>query len=230
MVALSKSLSRKSRLQLNITLFISIVFSMALLIFRVYETNRITYGFLAWNLFLACIPYAVSTYLVVKEERLFSKWFIVPLVLLWLLFFPNAPYILTDLIHLKARNGVPRWFDLTLLLSFAWNGLMLGYLSLIDIQQVVTRNINKAAGWVVAISSLALCSFGIYLGRFLRWNSWDIITSPRGLFEDILNRLTDPATYPVTYSITILFTVFLSLGYVLLTQLSSQQAEADSPQ
>src|SRR6185295_15605158 len=159
------------------------------------------YLFLIWNLFLAGIPLVASTFL-----RLARHWRL-PLIIqagclgLWLLFLPNAPYILTDLLHLTAQSPAPAWYDLALLLSCAGTGLLVGYLSLIDVHDIVAASLGKAMGWLLALSSLFLSGFAIYLGRFLRWNSWDVLTRPTILF-DIADGVVHPASHSRTLAVT----------------------------
>jgi uncharacterized membrane protein len=135
---------------------------------------------------------------------------------LWLLFLPNAPYILTDLIHLAPRPHVPLWFILALLLSCAGTGAMLGYLSILDVHAVVEEKFSKTTGWAVAISSLLLCAFGIYLGRFLRWNSWDALANPLQLLRSIVRQFIDPSVHPHPLGVTVVFGLGLILGYLAL--------------
>ena len=116
---------------------------------------------------------------------------------------------------------MPYWYDLALILFFAWNGLMLGFASVMDMQAVITRHFNKWIGWTMAILSLIHGSFGIYLGRYLRWNSWDVISSPMDLLRDIASRVLDPIAHPQTYGVTIIFSAFLVIGYLLITQFAS---------
>jgi uncharacterized membrane protein len=122
---------------------------------------------------------------------------------------------------LRNRPDVPYWYDLAIILFFAWNGLMLGYASLLDIQTVVSKRFASWIGWCVSIASLVLAGFGIYLGRYLRWNSWDVIRAPTPLLHDIVLRLRDPFAYPNTYGVTVVFSTFLVLGYILLLQFSN---------
>jgi uncharacterized membrane protein len=213
-------LKEKNRLNLMILFFLTTALCVTLVALRVRYTSKITFVFLVWNIFLAVIPYAVSTLLVLYHEKIKNRWLLTIPFLLWLCFFPNAPYILTDLFHLKQRSGVPYWYDLALILFFAWNGLMLGYASLLDIQAVLTKHFNRLTGWVVAIGSLVLGSFGIYLGRYLRWNSWDVLSSPKGLLHDIAVRVLDPMAHQQTYGVTLIFSAFLVLGYLLIFQLT----------
>jgi uncharacterized membrane protein len=115
---------------------------------------------------------------------------------------------------------VPYWYDLALILFFAWNGLMVGYASLFDIQTVLSQRFNATVGWLAALASLSLAGFGIYLGRYLRWNSWDVVSAPEALIRDITDRIADPMAYPHTYGVTLVFSAFLVLGCVLIFQFS----------
>jgi uncharacterized membrane protein len=133
----------------------------------------------------------------------------------WLLFLPNAPYILTDLLHLTAKSPAPPWYDLALLLSCAGTGLLLGYLSLLDVHGIIARRFNPAIGWAAAVSSLVLSGFAIYLGRFLRWNSWDVMTRPAIVF-DIVDGLLHPGSHIRPLAVTLIFGIILAFGYISL--------------
>ena len=204
----------------------SMAFSVLLLAARFWYTGKTDYSFLVWNLFLAFLPFAISSLLLLigKHARVV---FLLPFLALWLLFFPNAPYILTDLFHLAPKAGVPLWYDLMLLLSFAWNGLMLGFISLADLQRLLRQRFNAVVAWFFVVISLGLGSFGVYLGRFLRWNSWDLLTRPEELLMDILARFTNPLAFPRTWGMTLILTVFLTLSYLMLTRFSLRAIERD---
>lgn len=220
MLRFFKLLREKNRLYILLVFFLTTALCITLVAFRVRYTAKITFVFLVWNIFLALVPYLISTLLTLYHDKFKSSWWIAAPFAMWLCFFPNAPYILTDLFHLKERVDAPFWYDLALILFFAWNGLMLGYASLLDIQTILTTRFNAFMGWAVAIASLILAGFGIYLGRYLRWNSWDVVSSPENLLHDITTRITNPMDHPQTYGVTILFSTFLVLGYLLLTQFS----------
>ena len=182
----------------------------------IFYRGKQTFFFLNWNLFLAWIPYLIALSLPYFYQKLNSKILIGCLLFAWLLFFPNAPYILTDFLHLQKRTSIPIWFDLMLLSSFAWTGLMLGYLSLLEVKRFLLMFFSKKIVHYLSIFSIVLCGFGIYLGRFQRWNSWDILTQPSSLFMDILNVLILPQTIGLTF----VFSTFLLLGYLMLTALA----------
>jgi uncharacterized membrane protein len=188
----------------------------ALLALRMERTGTMRFGFLVWNLFLAFVPLVASSLLAIADRRRSSilvqgGWFA-----LWLVFLPNAPYLLTDLIHLRHRPPVPLWYDLALILSYALTGLLLGYTSLAIVQRIVARRFGNATGWLVAIASMGLSGFGIYLGRFLRWNSWEVLTRPAPLFAFIADCLLNPRSHAGTVAVTVIFGGALILGYVAL--------------
>jgi len=214
----------RTRLTLVFTLAASLTLSILLVIGRVLLTGHVVFLFLIWNLFLAVIPFALSTMLGTAKGPLRARM-LVPAGAAWLLFFPNAPYILTDLFHLDARPGVPLWYDLALILSCAWNGLMLAYASLSDMQRLVQQRLGFGAGWAFATLALLLSSFGIYLGRYLRFNSWDVLTNPLTLFFDIVNRILHPFSFPGTWGMTLVFGVFLLIGYGTVRLLGQTHSE-----
>lgn len=192
----------------------SILFSLMLLTIRIKVSNSFFYLFLVWNLFLAIVPYAITIYLqcttkINKLQLVF--WFTV-----WLLFLPNAPYIITDLIHLRINSGFYIWLDVLLVSSFACNGILLFYLSVLDMKELILNylsatKVNYLLGFIFFLSS-----FGVYLGRFLRYNSWELLSNPKQLLVDILNIITFPQNHKEAWLFTLLFGLFLSLGFWVL--------------
>ena len=219
MTSFISRLRDNNRLSVTIVLALSCLLSVSLSAFRIYYSGYGTYVFLNWNLFLAILPYVISTFFLLYYRKINSLVLLFMILSSWLLIFPNAPYIVTDFFHLEPRAGVPYWFDLGLILSFAWNGLMLGFISLYDVQTALARRFSVIKGWAFAIFSLVLGSFGIYLGRYERFNSWDVLTNPISLFIDIADRFIHPFNHPRTMFMTILFSVVLIFGYVTLVTL-----------
>jgi uncharacterized membrane protein len=204
-------LKQSGRYNITLLLITMSIFSFGISIARIFLTDTKTYLFLNWNLFLAFIPWALSTYAVVYKTN--NKLFLAVLILSWLLFFPNSPYILTDLFHLRKINSAPIWFDLVVILSFAWTGLLYGFISLLDIEEILSYYFNKRYLSMMTISLLFLGAFGIYLGRYLRWNSWDIIQNPHGLYADISDRFINPINHLRTWGMTILMGILLNFMY-----------------
>ncbi len=216
-MALFSGLRRNlDKLPLLLVLGASSCLSIAIWGMRFYYTDgNPTYRFLTWNLFLAWLPLVSALLLWVLHQyapRLrILQW---PLLLCWLVFFPNAPYLVTDFLHLSERQNVPLWYDLMLIFSFAWNGLIVGFTALWIVQEVLTAQFNRVVSLLVVCLTLLLSGFGIYVGRFLRWNSWDVISNPHLLLADILPRLIDPLAYPRTIGVTLLFSTFLTIAYL----------------
>ena len=201
--------------RLNETLFMGglslLCFSFS--IFRFIYTDTKVFLFLNWNLFLAFVPWAVTSVTILKPKLQTYRITIFILLSIWLLFFPNAPYILTDLFHLRLKSAMPKWFDLILILSFAWTGLVFGFLSLWDIEKILSKSINRIWMSLISVCLLFIGSFGIYLGRYLRWNSWDIINEPFNLLYDITDRLINPFDHPRTWGVTLFMGIFLNMIY-----------------
>lgn len=195
---------------------------LALSIFRCVYTGSKMFLFLNWNLFLAFIPWLTGILIRLKPEAQQHKGLMAGFVLLWLAFFPNAPYILTDLFHLRRQSEVPIWFDLTLILSYAWTGLLFGFFSLLDVQSVLQRFLPAKKAAVLPVILLFLSGFGIYLGRYLRWNSWDIIQQPLALLTDISNRFTDPVHHPRTWGMTFFMGLLLNVMFYSFKMIRSR--------
>jgi uncharacterized membrane protein len=141
----------------------------------------------------------------------------------WLLFFPNAPYIFTDLIHLTSRDFAHFWVDLVIFLSCALTGLVLGFVSLYLIQCIVLNTFGRVASWFFIAAVAGLSSFGIYLGRFLRFNSWDVVFKPVALYHGIGGWITNPLQNSHTSVFPLLFAAFLFISYVMLYALTHLQ-------
>lgn len=199
----------------TIALLLFCLLSVSLLILRVLYTGQFTFVFLTWNLFLAYIPMGLSTLVYLKRTEINRSQFWLA-TLPWLLFFPNAPYILTDLFHLMPRPGISEWYDLLLILSFAITGLLFGLLSLRNMHKTIVRLHSSFTSYLFVVASIFLGSFGVYLGRFERYNSWDILRAPEELFVDITQRLAHPLHYTTTWGLTLGMGVLLTLLYVLM--------------
>jgi uncharacterized membrane protein len=200
----------------------------ALIVLRMARSNSASYFFLTWNLFLAAIPFFAAAMLEILDRR--RKWLPAQWAafVVWLLFLPNAPYIVTDFLHLKPRSGIPLWYDVLLLISCAGTGLLLGYASVMMVQRIVERRFSRTTGWCVAIITMLLSAYGIYLGRFLRFNSWEAFTDPMPLLSDMAAHLTNPMSHPRTLAVTVLFGIALTLGYIALHAMIAGQSERPS--
>ena len=206
----------RRRATVFVVLLLTSGFAVALFGARAVYTGTDQYRNLIWNLFLAWIPFLVALAVYDRHRRGASGWALALPGIAWLLFLPNAPYLVTDFFLLRWIGGAPVWFDVVLLTAFAWTGLLLGFVSLYLVHAVVRDRLGLAGGWLVVLVAIALSSFGIYLGRFLRWNSWDFVVQPTAILSDVWFRLSDPATSVKPVAVTVLFTCFLTLGYLAL--------------
>lgn len=187
---------------------------------RIGRSDSTRYTFLLWNLMLAWIPFgfAALAYALANARRRILYPLIFIAAAAWLVFFPNAPYILTDFQHLsQVTDGIPVWYDVILLLWFAWTGLLLGLVSLYLMQEIVAGVLGNMAGWLFVISAIWASSFGIYVGRFLRWNSWDTWRNPYPLAQDIWQQIRHPIANKEAFGFTLMFTLlFLFIYFALL--------------
>lgn len=182
--------SRRTLLALLALVFATGV-CVALLLARAIYARELRFQFLPINLVLAWIPLIFALAVYALRARGSRHWLLLgACAFVWFIFYPNAPYLITDLVHLHTRAPVPHWFDIILFMSFAWTGLFLGYLSLYLMQEVVRNWLGRAFSWQFAIGMLAMGALGVFLGRFWRWNSWELATHPFGLASDAMRRLS----------------------------------------
>lgn len=218
------------RLTLVGLLFVASLISVALLRLRTVMSGSMDYLFLLWNLFLAWLPLGMA-YLAssLASRRRYVLLTVLPAAALWLLFFPNAPYILTDFFHLRhPRPEVPLWFDALLINWFAWTGILLGIVSLFMMHNIVRKAFGRITGWLFVLGVGTLSSVGIYLGRFLRWNSWDVILHPLARLGEILSYAANPSLQSVLF-ISVFSSLFIfiyvstySFGLLLQEQQESK--------
>ena len=192
---------------------------------RIFYTGSTLYLFLVWNIFLAWVPCMISSLFKKMNDR--SKWKSVLVFCCWLAFFPNALYIVTDLIHIQQESLVPKWFDALLLFSSAVLGLLLAFISLYRVEAFLKKMVGIKLLAPLILLILFLGSFGVYLGRFLRWNSWDIISNPFQLLISIGHRIVSPFDHVQTWGITLVFTAFFYLLYITIKKLPGYVSQAN---
>ena len=208
----------RAKIALGVLLVVASVVSLALAVTHILVTSSNAYSFLIFNLFLAWIPLTAALVAKAASHNRVTLYLIMPVcTLAWLIFFPNAPYLLTDFQHLAQSNsGMPLWYDVLMLIWFAWTGLLLGIVSLAVIQEVVTRTFNRWVGWLFVLFVIILSSLGVYLGRFLRWNSWDLLQDPLPIARDVAGMVRHPLANMPTYVFTILFTLLILFIYIAI--------------
>jgi uncharacterized membrane protein len=215
---LRANLSREIRQHFQ--LFALAAFSVGLLLIRAKLAHSIFFFFLVWNLFLAYTPLAVSTILIRYKILRSRRYFCYPALFCWLLLLPNAPYLITDFMHLKSGGPVPIWFDILLLASFTLTGLLFGLASMQNIYRLLAIKFGNRNANIMMLGISILSAFGIYLGRFLRYNSWDILQKPLSLATDIFFSLFSADTWKPAWGITLGFGV---LQYLLFDLYSTSK-------
>ncbi|TSJ42406.1 DUF1361 domain-containing protein [Fluviicola chungangensis] len=208
-----KQLIKINQFQISLFMGVLSLFCFALSLFRVEFSGTKHFLFLNWNLFLAFIPWFLTMLLSMSPNLQKSRLAVFGMLGIWLLFFPNASYILTDLFHLSHHSSMPIWFDLVLILSFAWTGLLYGFLSLWNLEELMEQFLSKKVITTLSVFLLFVSGFGIYIGRYLRWNSWDILHQPVRLMGDVGDRIINPFDHTRTWGVTIFMGLFLTMIY-----------------
>ena len=208
-----------SRFKILSNMFLGIGFSIFLLMVRMKLTHSFFYIFLVWNLFLAFVPFAITLYLSSKEKSNTYKLFFVLGV--WLLFLPNAPYIITDIIHLRLSELHMVWIDILLVISFAFCGILCYLYSIKDMKSILKNHFNEK--WTNLLFHLLpfVTAFGVYLGRFMRYNSWDIIHQPINIMTDCVDYIIHPFSHLGAWGFITFFGAFLSALYWIFSSLKT---------
>jgi uncharacterized membrane protein len=208
----------------NTWLFSFFAFIGLLIAARIFFSGNMDYLFLAWNLFLAWLPYMISNGF--GKMHLSHAWKQLLLFCTWIILFPNALYIVTDLIHLEDETAIPKWFDTILIFTSSIVGLIMAFISLMRVENYLGKKYDKKLiKWMVG-GILFLGSFGVYIGRFLRWNSWDIISNPVGLLKEVGHRFIYPLAYSRAWGITFILTTLFYLLYAGIKKMPGQSDQA----
>lgn len=209
-----------SRIRLGIALACASLVSVGLYTIGAIENGDATHSYLLWNLGLAWIPLALVLWLTrVLRARLWSSWMPLLLTVVWISFLPNSFYMVTDFIHLQETARTNVLFDVVMFTSFVLNGLILGYLSLCLVHQELVKRLSRRTSALLVGGVLLLASFAIYIGRDLRWNTWDALFNPASVIFDVSDRLLNPGAHPQVFSTTLSFFVLLTSVYVIIWQL-----------
>lgn len=213
----------------NFLIIVSILYTIFLL--KYGDKSR---TFMIWNIFLAWIPFVFSIYIYkisIMEKGNSYKFIVIVLGFIWLFFYPNTNYILTDLMHFSSHKFyIPNskhsqyigeskmlfndnfdiWIDFFIMILGAWLGYILGFLSLYLNMEIIKIKFNKFVSWTFVIIVNILSGFAIYLGRFIRINSWDII-NPNVIIKIINENINEKSL-----KFTILFGSLSMILYIAL--------------
>jgi len=210
-------------------LFITLLTCCLLLAFRIKTTHDCFGLFLVWNLFLAFIPLSIVWFMQFNKKLFQNPLKKYLAIGLWLLFLPNAPYVLTDLVHLSYSPSQWMVYDAVLILMFAGISLYFGYQSILELRRFLENTINKKLLNIATISVFILCGFGIYLGRVVRFNSWDLVTNPFELFTTVLRFLINPIEHKLVWLFTLVFGILLNAGFYIFQLWHKSIINYDTP-
>lgn len=175
------------------------------------------YYYFIWNLFLAWIPLGLALWLErILRVSLWSGWSALLVTAAWLLFLPNSFYVVSGFVHLLEIPRADLFFDVVMFASFGLNGLALGYLSLFLVHSELRKRLSARTTGLLVAGILLVSSLAVYVGREMRWNSWDVVISPVGLLFDVTDRLLHAPSRPEIIFITLGYFVMLSSTYAVI--------------
>ncbi|HLS64838.1 MAG TPA: DUF1361 domain-containing protein [Ruania sp.] len=145
--------------------------------------------------------------------------------IIWVLLLPNSAYLITELnfSHRRQEEGVPLWYDIVLVLTLALSGVMNTLLNVLLVQTMYAlvrypneaRPLQRVDSWLIVIVVLVLVTFGMYLGRYLRFNSWDI-THPGSFLGKLAEHFRTPGKVREALGFCVVHTVLLAVMYVVV--------------
>ncbi len=194
--------------------------TLVLFLLRSAESQTDRYWFLVWNLFLAWLPLSFAVWLAVRlRTASWLAWQNILLTVLWLGFLPNSFYLASDLIHLHETGEVSLLYDIVMFCSFIFNAYIAGFMSVYTMHRQLIRRFATRWAYMMIAGVLLACSFAIYLGRSLRWNSWDVLVNPAGILFDVSDRVVNPAAHPQSFVTTVTFFLLLMSTYAVVWEL-----------
>lgn len=219
-----------ARKRVVVSLFGLTVVSGAFLSAYMVRTRSLDFVYLVWNLFLAWLPLLLSGLLLrLLKTRLWSDWLPVLVSLVWLVMLPNSFYMISDFIHVQEMAAKDVLFGVVMFSSFIFTAALLGFISLYSVQAELRQRVGHRVSVLLAACILLACSFAIYLGRDLRWNSWDVLLNPAGILFDVSDRLLHPLGHPGAFSVTLSFFVLLGSLYAVGWQIGEATRQKPAP-
>ena len=210
------SSQRSPRNQFVLALAFSSLVSIGLYTYGAWRNRSLAYDYMLWNLFLAWLPLVFALRLTyVLRTKLWSAWEPVLFTLLWLVFLPNSFYMISDFVHLRDVSRLDVLYDAVLFTSFIYTAVLLGFASMYTVHLELKKRVQVRTAATLMGITLLICSIGIYIGRDLRWNSWDVVTNPAGLLFDISDRVLHPRSYPQMFTTILSFFALLGSMYAL---------------
>jgi uncharacterized membrane protein len=205
--------------RLGVMLAVSTLTCVVLFLVAAIRNHSLYFDYLMWNLFLAWIPFGLMVWLrKTLRTKLWSSWPALALTTAFVGFLPNTFYMITDVIHLQEVRRVDMIFDVIMFSSFIINAFALGLLSTYLVHMELRKRFRVHTSWLLLMVLVMAVSFAIYIGRDLRWNTWDILINPASILFEISDRLMSPFAHPELFSTTFGFFALIISTYVAFWQ------------
>ncbi len=210
-----------SRARLGLALLAASLVSLLLFAIGAWRNQSLLWDYFVWNLFLAWVPLLLMLWLEkVLRRKLWSSWQALLLSVAVVGFLPNAFYLTTDIIHLQEVARVDVLSDTVMFISFIFNAFLLGVITLYLWHNELRKRWSPRASWLLVSGVLLVTSFAIYIGRDLRWNTWDIVVNPASVLFDVSDRLLNITSHPELFYITFGYFLFVLSVYVVVWQVA----------
>jgi uncharacterized membrane protein len=202
--------------QFLLALCLATAVSIGLLVADAIANRTFSQNYLLVNLVLAWVPFGLALWLrYCLRHKLWSSWEAMSVSVLWLIFLPNAFYMISDFIHLTNIDMQQLLFNTVMFTSFIYIGVLLGFTSLYLVQQELAKRFSPRATTIMVGFLLFICSFAIYIGRDLRWNTWNVFTDPAGILFEVSTRLLHPSQYSQVLLVALpFFALLISMYFV----------------
>ncbi len=207
--------------QYIVSLVMGTLVSCGLLVADAVLYHENTPWYMAWNLFLAWVPFLLAIGLLgyIGRRHAWSEWLPTLLTIVWLAFLPNSFYMVSDFIHLNEITDPSQLlFSAVMFMAFIATGVSLGMSSLYMVHCALRRRLTPRLSAGLVAVMLFICSVAIYVGRDLRWNTWDLLVDPAGMLFDISTRLVHAANYGSILQVVAPFFVLLVMLYGMVWQ------------
>lgn len=228
---MDRMVNKRAWFNLIIVISIGILASFGLFAYSLIMSHSLVNSYLILNLGLAAIPLLLSwRILVLLRKKRWSDWEPLVTTLAWIIFLPNSFYMISDFIHLQNMSNQVILYNSIMFSSFIYLGVLMGLISLYQIHQQLRKRVYPKTAAIIVVVLLLGCCFAIYLGRDLRWNSWDVVVNPAGLMFDISNLIIKPETYPGMIKTMVSFFVVIGTTYLIawnVTKMSWHQGVND---
>lgn len=187
---------------------------------RLIGAENFRYWFMLWNLLLAWAAPLFAWWLVTRLRRSrWRSWQNIALTIAWLGFLPNSFYMVSDLVHVHLTGEVSVYFDTVLFASFIFNGFIAGYLGAYLVHKEVQKRTTMLRSYAIMAMVFLLSGYAIYLGRVLRWNTWDALVQPDALLFDISDNIINPLNHPQAFVVTLSFALLITVFYVVACEI-----------